>query len=208
MRHAGRQQAEGMVRDDGCQESRGASDGNTARRSAVWDVGGRVVIQAMTLLVSIFLARMLSPADFGITAAARFFITLATRLTQLGLNVSLVRMKHLRPEHSSSVFVMNLVMGGLAYLALSASSQPLGRYFGNANVADIFPVAAAVFLITPFGSVASAMMRRHLEYRKQTIVQVIDAASGMLVSLGLAWAGSAIGAWYTGPWLARLFRPS
>jgi O-antigen/teichoic acid export membrane protein len=163
--------------------------GRTAKLTAVWDFGGRISSQGVLFVVGIFLARLLTPADFGITAAARFFVTLASRLTQLGLNASLVRMKEMRPEHASSVFVTNLVMGIAAFATLYLSSPALGRMFGSPDVARILPVTAVVFLITPFGTVAAAMLNRHLRYRSTTLIQWLDGVSGSILALVLALFG-------------------
>jgi O-antigen/teichoic acid export membrane protein len=165
------------------------SYGKTARRSAVWDLGSKMTSQAVNMVISLFLARLLTPGDFGITAASRFFILLASRLTQLGLNVSLVRMKDLRNEHSSSVFVVNLVMGVIAYTSLALASPFLGRFFGSDHVAGVLPVSALIFLVTPFGTVASAMLQRNLQYRTGTIIAVCDSILGSLITLAMAWLG-------------------
>ncbi|NOT26804.1 MAG: lipopolysaccharide biosynthesis protein [Acidobacteria bacterium] len=163
------------------------SFGKTAKLSAVWDIGGRVAQQGFLFVVSIFIARLLTPADFGITAAARFFVTLATRITQLGLNVSLIRMKEIKPEHASSVFVVNLVMGVLAFFTLYLASPTIGRLFGSSSVAEVLPVTAAVFLITPLASVPGAMMVRQLRYRASTAIHLLDAVAGSIITLGLAF---------------------
>lgn len=163
--------------------------GKTAKMSAIWDFGGRIGSQGVLFVASIVLARILTPADFGITSAARFFVTLASRLTQLGLNASLVRMKEIRPEHASSVFVANLAAGLLAFVSLYLAAPLVGRFFGSADVGQVLPVTAAVFLITPFGSVAAAMLNRHLRYRSTTLIQVLDGVAGTILSLLLAILG-------------------
>ena len=170
-------------------QGRKKSFGQTAKRSAVWDFGGRILSQGTLFVVSVFLARLLTPADFGITAAARFFVTMASRVTQLGLNVSLVRMKEIRPEHASTVFVTNLVLGVLAFLTLYGWSGAIGRYFGSEAVAEVLPVTAVAFLINPFGTVPNAMLNRHLRYRTSTVIQLADNILGTLCSLGLALFG-------------------
>ena len=163
--------------------------GQTAKKAALWDVGVRLTIQVILLLSSIVLARLLTPSDFGIAAAARFFVTLATRLTQLGLNASIVRMKIVRDEHLSSVFVVNIVLSVVAFATLWLASPYVGRALGSYEVGRLLPLSAAVFLITPFGTVAGAMLARNLRYRTSSLLVLSDMISGTLVSLGMAWYG-------------------
>jgi O-antigen/teichoic acid export membrane protein len=157
--------------------------------SAVWDFGSRVGTQGLMFVVSLFLARLLTPTDFGIATASRFFITLASRLTQLGLNASLVRMRDIRNEHLSSVFVVNLLAGVMAFTTLYLASPALGRVFDSADVARVLPVTSLVFLITPFGTVASAMMTRNLQYQRKAMIYMLDGVAASLVSLVLAIMG-------------------
>ena len=173
----------------GATRGRRGAYGKVARRAAVWDLGAALSSQGIMFFISIFVSRLLTPADFGVTAAARFFITLASRATQLGLNVSLVRMKEVRQEHVSSVFVTNLVAGLLAFGTLALASPVLGRFFNSPDVGKVLPLSATVFLVVPFSSVASAMMDRHLQYRIATMIQWCDVVGGSLVSLVLAWLG-------------------
>jgi O-antigen/teichoic acid export membrane protein len=163
--------------------------GKTAKVSALWDFSARISGQWVMFGISIFLARLLTPADYGITAAARLFITLASRVTQLGLNASLVRMKDIRPEHVSSVFIINLVAGVLAFVVLSVSSTGMGRFFDSPEVGRLLPVAATVFLIVPFGAVPAALLQRNLRFRTSTVIAWCDAVSGSVFALGLAWLG-------------------
>lgn len=163
--------------------------GKAAKMSAVWDFSARLSSQWVGFVIAIFLARLLTPADFGVTAAARFFISLASRVTQFGLNASLVRMKEIRSEHLSSVFVANLVTGVAAFLTLYAVSTHMGRFFGSGAVANVLPVSALVFLIVPFGTVAAAMLQRHLRYRTSTVIQWSDSVFSGVASLVLAWFG-------------------
>lgn len=161
----------------------------TARLSAAWDFSARIGSQWAMFAVSVFVARILTPEDYGIAAAARFFITLASRLTQLGLNASLVRMETIRDDHVSSVFLMNVAAGGLAYFVLSMSGEAVGRFFGSPAVGQAVPVFAAVFLIAPFSSVPAALLQRRLNYKASTLIGAADAVFGALASLALALAG-------------------
>ncbi len=66
-------------------EKRG-SYGKTAKVGALWAIGRELVGQAMAIPSALLLARLLTPADFGIAAAATFFIQLAKKMGNMGLN--------------------------------------------------------------------------------------------------------------------------
>jgi O-antigen/teichoic acid export membrane protein len=163
--------------------------GKTARRGAVWSVirqGGHEFVAVPT---SMIMARLLSPSDFGIAATATFFIVLATRLTQFGFNAALVRIKTLRPDHLSTVFVVNAVLGVSTYLVLVSMSPVIGVFLRNAEAGRLLVLAAIIFLITPFGTVPAALMTRNMQFRLITITEWTDTIVGAVLSVLLAAKG-------------------
>ena len=140
---------------------------------------------------SIILARLLSPTEFGIAAIAYFFMALSARLTQFGLNASLVRVKELRPDHASTVFLVNLVLAAAAWertfehqllrVAAFVQSEPAGR---------IIPVAALTFLISAFGTVPGALLSRDVgRYRDRATCEWLGTLANSVVAIVLAWSG-------------------
>jgi PST family polysaccharide transporter len=139
--------------------------------------------------MSMIMARLLSPEEFGIAAASSFFIVLATRLTQFGFNAALVRIAKLRPDHMSTVFVVNLVLGVLTYLTVVSIAPAVGSFMRNEEAGRLLAVAALVFLITPFGTVPAALMTRHMQFRQITATDWSDTLVGAVVSVVLAMRG-------------------
>lgn len=161
--------------------------GKVARRGVAWSYVREGVTELVTLPSALILARLLTPFDFGITASTAFFITLSTRLTNVGFNQALVRMKDLRPEHASSVFVVALGLGALSFAVLASSGEVLALFFRTPQVAEVVPVAALCFLITPFGSVPAALMSRDMRFRATALCDWIgvltQATTGILLAL-------------------------
>src|SRR5688500_13011797 len=81
--------------------------GRKAKRGALWSIVRQAGHELIAIPTSMIMARLLSPSDFGIAAAAGFFVLLATRLTQFGFNAALVRLKAMRPDHTATVFAVN-----------------------------------------------------------------------------------------------------
>ena len=100
--------------------------GKTAKVGALWAVGRESVTQILAIPTAVILARLLSPADFGIVAAASFFVQLGKRLGNMGLNTALVRMKDVREEHRASVFLLNMTVGLLTWGILMAFAPYVG----------------------------------------------------------------------------------
>jgi len=111
---------------------------------------------------SMLLARMLTPKEFGIAAAAGFFTVLAGRLSDLGFNAALVRSKVVLPIHLSTVFVVNVVVGVTSFLVLTAIAPFVAAFYNTPETGAILPIAALSFLIVPLGTIPAAILTRDM----------------------------------------------
>ncbi len=163
--------------------------GKVAKRGLLWSFLREGVSELITTPTAIIMARLLSPFDFGVAASAGFFLMMATRLTNFGFNVALVRMKELRPEHCSSVFVLNLGLGVVAYVVLVSTSGWMGAFLRAPQVAEVIPIAALTFLIGPFATVPSALMSRNMQFERSAVVDWIGGLGEAISAIFFAWAG-------------------
>ena len=163
--------------------------GRTAKVGAVWSLLRRGGQELVAIPTSAIMARLLVPEEFGVAAAASFFILLATRLTQFGFNAAIVRVKELRPDHTSSVFAVNLAFGVAVYFVLFASAPYIGSFLRSPEAGALLPHAALVFLITPFGTVPSALIARRMQFRYMAAGDWTDTTVGAVASVILAMNG-------------------
>jgi PST family polysaccharide transporter len=163
--------------------------GKTAKVGAMWAVGRESVTQVLALPTAVLLARLLSPADFGIVAASSFFIQLGKRLGNMGLNTALVRMKDVREEHRASVFVLNMVIGLSCWALLMVAAPYLGAYYGDTRVTGALRLSSMIFLVNFFGVVEYAILQREMRFKQMALVEWTIPLLLMPTSVALAWAG-------------------
>ena len=166
-----------------------AGYGKIAKVGVIWGFAQKLVGQFGDLLASVILARLLTPADFGIAAATGFFLRLANKVANFGLGGALLRLKEMRPEHVSSVFVVNLVVGVASWLALTVSAPALASLFRAPEVAPALRVAAFVYLVLPLGTGQLATISREMRFRDAAIIEWAYSVMFMLTSVPLAWLG-------------------
>jgi O-antigen/teichoic acid export membrane protein len=163
--------------------------GKVAKRGVAWSFVREAGTELIATPTGLVLARLLTPFDFGVAASAVVFLTLATRLTNFGFNLALARIKELRPEHSSSVFVVTIGFGAAAYAILASSGPLMASFFRAPQLAEIMPIAALGFLITPFGTVPAALMSREMRFRHTALCDWIQGVAGAITVITLALAG-------------------
>jgi O-antigen/teichoic acid export membrane protein len=165
------------------------SYGKTAKIGVLWGFfreGGNSLLLIPT---SMIIARLLTPKEAGVAAAATFFMQLCARVTQVGFGASLVRSKQITAAHVSTVFVVNLGIGVLSWAALTALAPLTGSFLRSPDAAQLLPVAAFGFLIMPFGTVPTALMSRDMRFSESTTSDWIGNITEATSATVLAWHG-------------------
>src|SRR5690606_23065162 len=95
---------------------------NKLIKGTIWSVLGQMASLLITLITNIWLARLLSPKEFGQVSIIMFFITLANVFTESGLGGALVRKKNASKLDYSTVFVVNLLLSIFCFFVLFSFS--------------------------------------------------------------------------------------
>jgi PST family polysaccharide transporter len=168
------------------------SYGRAAKAGALWKFTSESLHQLIEIPTVVILARLLTPEDFGIAAAAGFFLRLSNKLGGFGFGgAALQRLKELRAEHITSVFVMNLVSGVCLWAGLTVSAPALAGFFRNEAITPALRVAALVYLVQPFGVGQFAVMNRELRFKQIALVSWVYPAVFLCVAVPLAFLGFA-----------------
>jgi teichuronic acid exporter len=165
------------------------SFGRLARKSVMWAYLRTGIYGIVAIPTTILLARMLSPADFGIAAAAMFFGQLAKKLSSGGLGLALVRVKDLRADHISSVFVISVVTSVAGALALVGAAPYIGAFYNAPEVGWVLPLVALSFLFGGLSMVQQALLGRDLRYREMATIGVLDLVVASLTAVVFAAFG-------------------
>ena len=162
-------------------------------KAFAWDFAGKIGGQSVGFIISIFLARLLSPDDFGLLAMVNVVIALSASLMDMGLGVALIQRKEVRDEHYGSVFFFNIVVGLLLASALFFSAPLIGRFYEREILVPMARAMSVLFLLNSVGNVLRLKLRKELEYGIPTRAGLLSALLSGAVGVGLAFGG--FGVW-------------
>jgi len=151
---------------------------------------GSTVQTLLRFVVIGVLARHLSPADFGIVAAAMIVVSVIDLEGALGIAPALIQRKELEPRHLETgqllALLVAIVLAGGLYLAAGTIS----RLLSITQSAEALRVLCLVVLLRTAVSVSEALLYRKLLFRRIAAVQVISYFTGYaLIGVGLALVG-------------------
>jgi O-antigen/teichoic acid export membrane protein len=167
--------------------------GSTARGLAwtLFGAGGHMLLQLVTLGL---LGRLLTPADFGIVAAALVVVNFSVIFAQLGVNQALVQRPTLPPRAAGTSFVLTVALSGALALAVFAAAPTIAAGIGLDGLTPVLRVLAWVFLARALGATAEALLVRSLRFRALAVLDVATYALGYGV-VGVTLAVLGFGPW-------------
>jgi O-antigen/teichoic acid export membrane protein len=158
-----------------------------------WNVPTSVFVQLSRFLFGLLLARLLTPAEYGLAGMAFVFSALALTLSDLALGVGLVQRQRITEADRSTVFWASLVLGVLLTLGGVALAGPVADFYGEPAVEPLFIALSLSFIVTALGRVPASLLHREMDFRAIS-VRIISATllSGVV---GVALASSGYGPW-------------
>lgn len=154
----------------------------------------RMSAQFVQLVVSIVLARILSPSDFGIVAMVTIFITFANVLIDGGFSSALVQKKDADDIDFSTVFYFSLVFSILLYAVLYFLAPSISAFYGTKYrvLTPILRVLGLQVIILAVNSVQQAYVQRQMMFKNFFWATIIGTITSALVGLFMAYSGYGI----------------
>lgn len=140
-------------------------------------------------LVNIVLARLLSPADFGIIGMTTIFITLSTSLVDSGFTGALTRKKSVSKDDLNSVFYFNLLISTLLYFILFFSAPAIAGFFREPLLVPVIRFLSLSLFVTALSIVQKITLVRKLDFKTQALASTISSLISGIISIILAVKG-------------------
>lgn len=165
------------------------SVGRRAVSGFAWTGLSQAVVQLVQFGVTIALARILFPEDFGLVGMAAVFTEAIGTLSGLALEPAVVQRRELRGDHLDTGFWTGIGVGILLFLAALTVAEPLASFYDRDVVSTIVIISAVGFVVGPAGGMHRALLTRELAFRKLTVAEIGATISSAVVSVALALLG-------------------
>lgn len=159
----------------------------------IWDFVGKLAAQGTGFVVTIFLARLLEPSDFGLIAMIMVIVGIAQIFTDVGLGSALIQSKKVTKRDYSSVFFFNLAIASCLSFLFYLASDYIADFYQNENLSIITKTISFLFFINALSSVQVIRLRRGLKFSLLSKASFISSVlSGVL---GVSCAYYHYGVW-------------
>ena len=163
------------------------------RGAVAWSALDVMFRSGFGFIVTVILARILMPEDFGIIAMLAIFMSLASLFVDGGFTQAIIQSQLVTHEDESSIFFFNLVMGAVFAIILCILAPWIASFYGQPILKNITMVLALNLFIGAFGSVHNALLSKKLDFKKIAKVGGIATLFSGMIALIAAWTG--MGVW-------------
>ena len=158
-----------------------------------WSAIDNVVQTGVTFLVSIVLARLLTPDDYGLIGIIAIFTTVCTALINGGFTTALIRKKDATDDDYNTAFVTNLGISIVLYAFIFLCSPLIADFFGREELLALTRVSSLGMIIGALALVQQTRLTKRIDFKSQTKITLIASVSSGIVGIVLAVLG--FGVW-------------
>lgn len=162
-------------------------------RGLGWVGASTVMGQVIRTVGAIFVARLLTPSEYGLAMLALVFASLVLVFSDLALGAALVQRKTITESDRSTAFWITIGAGILFTVGGVALSGPVAALYHQPDAAALLAVLSSSFLLTALGATQQSLLLRDMQFRRLETMTVLGALAGTVVAVVLAWRGA--GAW-------------
>lgn len=156
---------------------------------ALWNFIRRVSTQFLTFVVTVIMARMLTPADYGLVAMLVIFTELGVAISEGGMSQALIHTRKISDSDATAAFVYNFITSLILYGILWLCAPLIAEFYSRgATMTRLVTLMALVIPLKSVVSVRVAGLVAEMDFKRLAILESV----------------AAIGAGVSGIWLARI----
>ena len=170
-------------------DPRQPSLGTRMADGALWVVLMRFLVRTLGIISTVILARLLTPADYGLIALAMVLAAAVELFSSFNFEVWLIRHPDPGREHFDTVWTLSALRGSVTALLLWLFADPLSGFYEDPRLADVVRFIAVGLLLSSFANVGVIKFQRDLKFDRDLLfnASVKLGAFVVTVTLGFLW---------------------
>ena len=166
---------------------------NKTIRGVAWSGIDNMAQIGVTFVVSIILARLLTPDDYGLLGIILIFSNISTALINAGFTTALIRKPDANEDDYNTSFVANLGLSLLFYGLIFAFASIIADFFRREELVSLTRVASLSIVIGALSMVQQTRLTKRIDFKAQTKITIVSSLTSGFVGIGMALLG--FGVW-------------
>ena len=158
-------------------------------KGTIWSGIDNVAQYVVSFVVSIILARLLSPDDYGLIGIIYIFTAICNSLINAGFSSALIRKKEITENDYSTAFIVNLGMSLLLYVVIFVCAPFISDFFNREELVMLTRVTTLGIVLGALGLVQQTRLTKRIDFKTQTKITLIASVISGVVGIGMAFLG-------------------
>lgn len=163
-------------------------DNKNVVNNFIWRFAERCGAQAVTLIVSIVLARILTPSDFGIASLVMVFTTIMQVFVDSGLGTALIQKKDADDLDFSSVFYFNFAVCLILYAVMFMAAPLIAGFYNDTSLVSIIRVISLTIIISGVKGIQQSYVSRNMLFKRFFFATLGGTIFSAFLGIGMAYA--------------------
>lgn len=156
-------------------------------QGVLWKFAERIAAQLVSVIVSIILARLLTPDEYGMISIVTVFINIANIFATSGFGSALIQKKNADSKDYSSVFYFTLGFTAILYIILFFLAIPISNFYNMPLLKNVIRVLGLTIPITGVNSIQHAYISRKMEFKKYFKATFIGTVISAIIGIVMAY---------------------
>ena len=155
----------------------------------IYTFSSSMLNKIILLAGGIYLARLLTPEDFGLVAMLYVIFAVSNFMMSGGFGLALIREKDITETDKATVFYFNIIVSSFFYLIIWFCAPLIASFYGKSELIVLSRLMGLDLLFNSLTIVQLSILQRELKFKFLSTIQVVSAVVLTLISIGLAYAG-------------------
>lgn len=165
---------------------------NKILNSFLWKLLERISVQGVSFAVSICLARILQPSEYGEIALVMVFINIANVIVDGGFNTSLIQAQNSDAKDFSTIFYTTVFVAVFIYVILFTAAPTIAEFYNKADLCSVVRVISLCLVAYAINSIQRAYISKNMLFKKLFYSSLIATIGAGIVGIVLAYSGYGI----------------
>ena len=159
----------------------------------MWRFGEKITAQLVSFAVSVVLARLLMPEDYGIVAIVNVFISITEVFVTSGLGTSLIQKKDADEVDFSTLFWCNILLSFMLYAVMFFAAPFIADFYEMPMLTHVLRVFGLRLPVMAINSIQNAFVSRRMDFKKFFFATIMGTIASAIIGITMAYAG--FGVW-------------
>ena len=160
--------------------------GSQIAKGAAWMMGFKLLDKSVGLVSTLVLARVLTPADFGLVAMATAVVALVGLMGAFGFETALIQRQNTDRSHYDTAWTFNVIFGVGVAVMLLVLAVPAASFYREPRLQLMLPALAIGGIIGGFANIGTVAFRKELDFRKEFKFLLTKRLAAFAVTVTLA----------------------